>query len=402
MAANSNDQNKNSFNKQIRFLQSNLDRSYNSTHEYLQYFTANKYDIGLIAEPYTSNTGSIKTTPGINTYQFNTTGRVKAAVLVRADLGATVGITNYSSSNLSIIYLSSKKFNLYIVSIYIEPKTDADGTLDKLDLFLKHHPHSKVVIGGDFNGWHQQWGSIKNNKRGNDIMRLIASNDLTLSNTGSAPTFEAVTHGTLRTSIIDLTITTANIADLIHSWAVNPDACITSQHNAIDFIIELRSNKIIKRKKQSTFKYTTKNADWDKFNTELKQLVSPETGAHTRKILPTTDAIAQLNQAIKPSFHLTQFLTGHGFHLQYLHKFKIKTTDKCPCNNDDIQSIDHILKHCPKYMNPRHTHESICRENSTDPYDLVRVIKNPACLQSFLKFVEIIFTTLKEYNKDVH
>lgn len=61
------------------------------------------------------------------------------------------------------------------------------NTLNSLELFLKHHPNAKIIIGGDFNGWHTQWGSVKNNKRGVEVISLTIANDLFISNVGNIP-----------------------------------------------------------------------------------------------------------------------------------------------------------------------------------------------------------------------
>ncbi|XP_037303082.1 uncharacterized protein LOC119193537 [Manduca sexta] len=57
-----------------------------------------------------------------------------------------------------------------------------------------------------------------------------------------------------------------------------------------------------------------------------------EKGQYTRNLLPNTDAINKLRAAIEIDFPWTQVLTGHGYCRQYLHRFKISDTDKCPCD----------------------------------------------------------------------
>ena len=258
----------------INIIQANLDRSNKTQHEFMQYFISRQCDVALISEPYTGNTGVIKSTAGIITYQNLTRDRVKAAIVIRAGLGATIGVSEHSTSNLVIIQLITKNFKIYFISVYIEPKDDTDSTLNKLEHFVKTHPHARIIIGGDFNGWHQSWGSARVNKRGKDLMRFITANDLTIGNTGTVPTFETITHGTHRTSIIDISLFTDNIANCIMNWKVNLDICPTSQHNGIEYKIELNNrNKILSRKKQSTYKYNTKNADWNKFKLELNKKI---------------------------------------------------------------------------------------------------------------------------------
>ena len=257
--------------KNIKFIQGNLDKSFYSQQEFIQYFAEMQYDMALVSEPYTSNTGAINSISGVNIYQFKTTDRIKAAVLVKSTLGATIGVSQFSTSNLAIVSLRTNKFKLYIISVYIEPREDPDSTLNKLELFIKHHPHANIIIGGDFNGWHPQWGSIRANKRGKDLIKLITTNDLIIGNIGTDPTFEATTRGGLRTSIIDLSIFANQTFEHINNWKINNSACPSSQHHSIEFNFSLDTkNKVTKRKKQSTYKYNTNKANWIKFKTILR------------------------------------------------------------------------------------------------------------------------------------
>ena len=77
------------------------------------------------------------------------------------------------------------------------------------------------------------------------------------------------------------------------------------------------------------------------------------TGQHTRSLLPTVEVIRKVMGHFKYSFAMTQVLTGHGYHLEYLYRFKIKTTDKCPCDGVSTQSLNHLIKNCPKFTRSR-------------------------------------------------
>ncbi|KAI5634384.1 RNase H domain-containing protein [Phthorimaea operculella] len=53
----------------------------------------------------------------------------------------------------------------------------------------------------------------------------------------------------------------------------------------------------------------------------MKRIYTETTqGAHTRQWCPGLDTIQKLRSCASPSFELTQILTGHGYHLQYLHR----------------------------------------------------------------------------------
>jgi len=59
----------------------------------------------------------------------------------------------------------------------------------------------KVILSGDFNAWHTEWGSVVVNPRGSLLSDLTTSLGLMMANTRSAPTFQRGT----ATSVIDVT-----------------------------------------------------------------------------------------------------------------------------------------------------------------------------------------------------
>ncbi|XP_061707847.1 uncharacterized protein LOC133518232 [Cydia pomonella] len=73
------------------------------------------------------------------------------------------------------------------------------------------------------------------------------------------------------------------------------------------------------------------------------------TGMHLKNWLPTLNHIKELRNKTTISFHLTQILTGHGYHKKYLKRMKIITDDLCPCGRNTPQTIDHLLRSCPKF-----------------------------------------------------
>ncbi|CAK1593612.1 unnamed protein product [Parnassius mnemosyne] len=177
---------------------------------------------------------------------------------------------------MCVVQLLNNKYHLFLASVYVEPTNDINNTLNHLEHFLKSHVNKHIIIGGDFNGWHTAWGSNISNKRGRSVHDIIMSNDLILLNDGKFPTFETVTHGASRTSFIDLTMTSANISNKIYGWQVNMNACPTSEHNAIDFFLKLNNDTLHRKKKPTTYRYNTKNADWSSFSNQIKTVMEKE------------------------------------------------------------------------------------------------------------------------------
>ncbi|KAH8357495.1 hypothetical protein KR200_008660, partial [Drosophila serrata] len=59
------------------------------------------------------------------------------------------------------------------------------------------------IVGGDFNAWSQEWGSVLTNARGRVVLGALAATDVVLLNIGGRPTFVR----TGAASIIELTFT---------------------------------------------------------------------------------------------------------------------------------------------------------------------------------------------------
>lgn len=95
----------------------------------------------FITEPYTSNQHHMKlNNTNYTLYQFPTGRPTHAAIAIRKDISSTLGISNFSNSNLCIVQTKDHVTNrsIYLISVYIEPRKDTYNTLDSLQLFLHH------------------------------------------------------------------------------------------------------------------------------------------------------------------------------------------------------------------------------------------------------------------------
>ncbi|CAG5057083.1 unnamed protein product [Parnassius apollo] len=88
-------------------------------------------------------------------------------------------------------------------------------------------------------------------------------------NVGNIPTFETVTHGRDRSSIIDLTFASGSIIDNILEWRVNLNISPISQHNAIDYCIDFDTSNTTHTYQNSTFLYKSNKACWPIFKDKL-------------------------------------------------------------------------------------------------------------------------------------
>ncbi|CAG5032689.1 unnamed protein product [Parnassius apollo] len=253
----------------------NIDRSKKSLHEFILSFMAGGYQIALLSEPYVGSGNEVRPTQGLNIHQFGGKGRVKACILTKPGCGQVIGMSQYSNSNLCVIQFTSGGHKILIASAYIEPNSDENNTLEHIDNFLKISRCPNTIIGGDFNGWHHLWGSKTNNPRGCAVVELAHANDLFVCNVGTSPTFETVTHGRDRTSIIDLTLAHGHIFDRVVGWKVNLNACPSSQHNAVEYEIATENSSLNSSSiTNSTFKYNSNKANWGIFKDALHTLMT--------------------------------------------------------------------------------------------------------------------------------
>lgn len=255
----------------IKIVQCNIDRSKNSLQEFTRYFMGSDHLFALVSEPYTGTQDCVKTVPGMEIIQFSGTGRVKACIWAKSSPSSPsiIGVSQYSTTNLCVAKLTIGARPIYLASVYVEPDDAGEETLGHIELFLNTINGAKCVIGGDFNGWHPIWGSAKTNKRGNSIVEIMYSNDMFCCNTGCTPTFETVTHGRDRSSIIDLTWTSPDLIDDIVEWRVNLEACASSQHNAVEYTLNIDRTYQPRQGNTSTFRYKTDKAHWANFKSAL-------------------------------------------------------------------------------------------------------------------------------------
>ncbi|XP_070854597.1 uncharacterized protein [Drosophila suzukii] len=116
----------------------------------------------------------------------------------------------------------------WIYSCYLAPSlslTSFSRIMDELISDLRGR--SNGVIGGDFNAWAEEWGSLYTNARGRTILEAIASLDIVLLNEGSQHSFNRAGAG----SIIDLSFASSSLSRSTR-WRIG-EVFSASDHEAI-------------------------------------------------------------------------------------------------------------------------------------------------------------------------
>jgi hypothetical protein len=109
--------------------------------------------------------------------------------------------------------------------------------------------------------------------------------------------------------------------------------------------------------------------------------------------------VAEYKAVAGLSFQSTQLLSDHGYHKEYLYRFKIVKDDRCPCDGSAAQSVWHLLKYCPIFHATREQYENVCAHKDIAPYKLSDTIKVESAIRSFKSHIDKIVNTLKRINK---
>jgi FtsZ-binding cell division protein ZapB len=121
------------------------------------------------------------------------------------------------------------------------------------------------LICGDFNAHHQWWNSrITSSSRSNVLVEWLNKFNCEFINISNEYTFTRENSN----SVIDLIFVTFNFAWKITNWPINDDAEIDSDHDIIEFLINIDDIKTVNN--SMTKKFNTQKANWNKFSQYLK------------------------------------------------------------------------------------------------------------------------------------
>jgi hypothetical protein len=121
------------------------------------------------------------------------------------------------------------------------------------------------IICDDFNAHHQWWNSrITSSIRANALIDWWNKFSCELINISDEYTFTRENSS----SVIDLTFATIDLASKITNWLINVDARIDSNHEVIEFAINVENIETVDN--SMTKKFNTQKANWNKFNEYFK------------------------------------------------------------------------------------------------------------------------------------
>ncbi len=126
-------------------------------------------------------------------------------------------MADFTFGDMATARIKINEAEFIITSVYMDG-TDAD-VYPKLLLKLVNYARRRnleLIIGTDCNAHSTLWAPPISNARGERLEEFLIDMNLVLANVGNIPTYENAVAAT----IIDLTVSTAGIADRILSWKV--------------------------------------------------------------------------------------------------------------------------------------------------------------------------------------
>lgn len=148
-----------------------------------------------------------------------------------ADTSGKAAIVNTNKTRLDKEGMGESGFRwvavhgLRLFSCYWSPNSTLQEFADFVNRLEKaiRSEASEVLLTGDFNAKHTDWGCPKNDKRGDILMDMINSIGLVICNKGNEATFRKGT-------IIDLTIATPRTAQSMPKWEVLDRESLSDHH----------------------------------------------------------------------------------------------------------------------------------------------------------------------------
>ncbi|KAM8702598.1 hypothetical protein ACLKA7_001934 [Drosophila subpalustris] len=93
-------------------------------------------------------------------------------------------IAIHLETSLHTGFVRAKISDIWFYSVYLAPSLSlADFTRILDSLVADARSRHPVVIGGDFNAWAEEWGSVTTNSRGRGVLESTSSLDLAFLNT---------------------------------------------------------------------------------------------------------------------------------------------------------------------------------------------------------------------------
>lgn len=107
---------------------------------------------------------------------------------------------------IEVLAIEFKNNKYFIINLYAKPQLKSEefkSDLKKILIEVEKYRDYVVIVGGDFNAHHSDWGNNFSQPKGEITRELIVKSDLLISNNGSRT---LLNNNTLNNSAVDLTL----------------------------------------------------------------------------------------------------------------------------------------------------------------------------------------------------
>lgn len=144
-------------------------------------------------------------------------------------------VDNLGNSETGFRWIESRGMRLYSCYWSLNtPFSDFSDFLNRLESSIRSSK-CDVLVAGDFNAHHSDWGSAKNCKRGESLSDMFHATGLLVCNRRKDPTFN-------KGSILDITLATPRLVDKLVSWSVLNETTL-SDHFYIRYQINVETER---------------------------------------------------------------------------------------------------------------------------------------------------------------
>ncbi|XP_018399991.1 PREDICTED: uncharacterized protein LOC108777564 [Cyphomyrmex costatus] len=206
----------------VPIIQINLHHSKGASAILARSMAVTQTAIAIIQEPWLLN-NAIMGLSGCGTiYKADTQNKIRTYIVTKG-LNA-IFMSQLSDGDTTVIrtrvdYDEDKFLDLLIGSAYMPYDSQEEPpprNVRELVSYAKER-ELELLLGCDANSHHIGWGSTNINPRGESLHKFIMDASLMILNRGTVPTFMDCR----RQEVLDITISTGRVADLVRDWRVS-------------------------------------------------------------------------------------------------------------------------------------------------------------------------------------
>ena len=215
----------------MKILQLNCTSIRNKKQVFEQYIFANDISICCLSETFlmSDEQFELKNFSLIRSDRPSRSGGVAIALKKNINYKKLNVISSYDSIEICGCEVYTSSETLTILSVYLPPNCNL--SVRHLNSVLSGLSCSSIIVCGDFNAHHINWGCSDTNARGRKVLEFIENEDFVLLNDGS-PTYLGQS-----LSSIDLTFCSANVS-LIADWSTKKET-LGSTHCIIEISLNI-------------------------------------------------------------------------------------------------------------------------------------------------------------------